>query len=234
MAKRKDKAAQVRLAIGIGAVVVAVVVVGVGLLFSPGQDAPYATLDRPATSVADGSGEIRVVEFFSYTCPHCRSLEELTEDWQEDLPEGVVFERVHVAYSPDNRLLARGYLALARHDAVAANHKRIFRAFHDNNMRFDSADALADFVDGNGVSGEAMLRSMASRRVARRVEADEQRFVELGLTSVPALVVDGKYVVNMELGRKGALDAVDDLVQELLAGTVAEGAVAEETEPNAS
>ena len=67
-----------------------------------------------------------------------------------------------------------------------------------------------------------MLRSMASRRIARRVEADEQRFVELVLLSVPALVVDGKHVVNMELGRKGTLEAVDDLVRELLADTVAE------------
>ena len=231
MAKRKDNAAQIRLAIGIGAVVVAVVVVGVGLFFSPGQDAPYATLDRPADSAAADAGEIKVVEYFSYTCPHCRSLEELTEDWQEQLPEGVVFERVHVAYSPENALLARAYLALERHGAVAANHKRIFRAIHDNNTRFDSADALADFVDGNGVSGDAMLRSMASRRIARRVEADEQRFVELGLLSVPALVVDGKYVVNMELGRKGALEAVDDLVSELVAGTVAE---APESNTNAS
>ena len=41
-------------------------------------------------------------------------------------------------------------------------------------------------------------------------------------TGVPALVVDGKYVVNMELGRKGTLEAVDDLVRELLADTVAE------------
>lgn len=214
MAKRKNNAAQVRLGIGIGAIVLVVLVIGLGLFYSGSEGPPYATLDRPAASEADG-GNVKVVEYFSYTCQHCWNFEEVVGDWQDDLPEGVVFERVHVAYSAENRLLAKAHLALRRHGALDANHERIFRAIHDRNMRFDSAASLADLVDGNGVEREAFLRTMALPRVARRVEDAEAQFVDFGLTSVPALVVDGKYVVNMNLGRQGALDAVDDLLEEL-------------------
>ena len=213
MAKRKDNAAQMRLAIGIGTVTVVVLVIGFGLFYSGAEGPPYATLDRPAAS--ETAGEVKVVEFFSYTCPHCRNFDEIVDGWREDLPDGVVLERVHVAYSPENRLLARAHLALVRHGALAANHQRIFSAIHDRNKRFDSPATLADFIDGNGVDREAFLRTMTSTRITRRVEAAEAAFIDLGLLSVPALVVDDKYVINMDLGRKGALDAVDDLLAEL-------------------
>lgn len=215
MAKRKNNAAQVRLGIGVGAVVLVVLVIGVGLFYSGSEGPPYTTLDRPAASEANG-GEVKVVEYFSYTCPQCRSFDEVVGDWRDDLPQGVVFEPVHVAYSAENRLLAKAHLALRRHGALEANHDRIFRAFHDRNMRFNSAAALADLVDGHGVEREAFLRTMASPRVARRVEEAEAQFVEFGLTSVPSLVVDGKYVVNMGFGRQGALDAVDELLEGLI------------------
>lgn len=217
MAKRKDHTKEIRTGIlaAVGALIL--IVVGVGLYYSLGfggtaSGEAYVALDKP-----DGTGEIEVVEYFSYECPHCRQFDDLVDGWESGLPDGVVFKRVHVAYSSSNRLLAKAHRALLRHDAFEANHRRLFRAIQDRNRRFATPAALARFVDGFGVDQEAFLRTLASPRTAREVDAGERRFVALGLTSVPALVVDEKYIVNMDIGRKRALAVTDDLVEELLA-----------------
>ena len=210
--KHKDNTARIRYGVVGAAIVLVLVVLGIGFFYGGGDAEPYRTLDRP-----DRSGTVKVVAYFSYTCPHCRALEELIEDWQETLPPGVDFKRVHVALSASGRDLTKGHLALDRLGAAEANHLRIFRAFHDRNRRFGSIAALADFVDGHGVDRETFLRTAASPRVARQMAADQDQFSALGLLGVPALVVDYKYVVNMDLGRQQALRTASDLAAELVA-----------------
>lgn len=217
MAKRKDNIAGIRTGILIGVAALILVVVGYGLYYSLGFGGtsggdPYLALDRP-----DGTGDIEVVEYFSYECPACRNLEDLVDGWQAGLPEGVVFKRVHVAYSTSNRLLAKAHRALVRHGAFDANHRRLFRAIQDRNRQFITPVAVAEFVNGFGVDKDSFLRTATSPRIAREVEAGERRFVALGLTGVPSLVVDDKYIINMTSGRKRALAVTDDLVSELLA-----------------
>ena len=210
--KHKDNTARIRNAILGGVVAILAVVLGVGLFYNGNDAQPYRMLDKP-----DGSGPVKVVAYFSYTCPHCRTLEELIEDWSDTLPEGTVFKRVPVALSAAGRNLAKGHLALERLAAVEANHMRIFRALHDHNRRFDSLAALADFVDGRGVDRAAFLRAAQSQRVARQMAAGLDEFQTFGLRGVPALVVDDKYVINMDMGRRQALQTARDLAIELVA-----------------
>lgn len=214
MVKRKDNVARVRNGILSAVAVVIAVVVGYGLYYGLGfsSNNPYVALDKP-----DATGEVEVIAYFSYVCPHCRSLEKRIDGWRPGLPDGVAFDRVHVSYSVSNRLLAKAYRTLVRHDALHANHERLFRAIHDRNRQFNTPAELADFVDGHGIDRETFLRTMASSRIAREVAVGERRFVDLGLASVPALVVDDKYIVNMGVGRKQALNVAEDLVRELLA-----------------
>ena len=217
MAKRKDNITKLRTGILAAVAALILIVVGVGLYYSLGfggsaSGEPYIALDKP-----DGTGEVDVVYFFSYECPHCRSFDDLVDAWHSRLPDGAVFRRVHVAYSSSNRLLAKAHRALKRHDAFDANHRRLFRAVQDRNRQFATPNALARFVDGFGVDEDAFLRTLTSTRTAREVDAGERRFISLGLTGVPALVVDDKYIVNMDLGRKRALAVTDDLVEEILA-----------------
>ena len=217
MAKRKDNISTIRTGILAAVAALILIVVGVGLYYSLGfggaaSSEPYIALDKP-----DGTGEVEVIYFFSYECPHCRSFDDLVDGWQSKVPDGAVFARTHVAYSSSNRLLAKAHRALKRHEAFDANHRRLFRAIQDRNQRFATPNALAQFVDGFGVDQDAFLRTLTSTRTAREVEAGERRFRSLGLTGVPALVVDDKYIINMDLGRKRALAVTDDLVRELLA-----------------
>jgi len=211
MAKRKDNVARVKNGIVSAVILLVAGLVAYGLYHAIGftSDEPYIALDKP-----DRPGEVEVVVYFSYECPHCRSLENLTRSWERGLPDGVGFRRSHVAYSESNRMFAKAFHALARHGVLEQNHDRLLRAIHDRNRQFNTPASLADFVQG--VDRDTFLSSMSSPRVAREVQAAERRFIALGLTTVPAIVVNDKYIVNMGVGRKQALDATGDLVQELL------------------
>lgn len=211
MAKRKDTTGARRRVIGVVAVVV-VAVVAIGVFYPRAPGEPYRTLDRP-----DGTGKVRVVEYFSYGCPACRDFEHVLAGWPERLPEGVVFERVHVSYTKRHATLARAHQALELHGALDANHERIFIAIHDDDRDLTTPAELADFVQGHGVERETFLATMRGPAVARQVADADKAFASLGLSGVPALVVDGKYVINMDLGREQSLNVAAQLAGDLAA-----------------
>jgi predicted DsbA family dithiol-disulfide isomerase len=63
-----------------------------------------------------------------------------------------------------------------------------------------------------------MFNSPEVRGDLREADAIQRNIV---ISSVPTLVVDDRYVVNMDLGRKRALDVVDYLISQQLAETAA-------------
>jgi thiol:disulfide interchange protein DsbA len=203
---------------------VVVVVIGYGIVYTTGitegefsAGTHYELIDgapprRPGEPV-------RVKEFFSYGCIHCRNFDPMIESWKPTLPEGVTFERVPVAFSPMWVLLAQTYFTLEEVGALAQNHDRLFRAIHDQRQQFLSAESMADFVAGNGVSREEFLRTFNGAAVRRKVrDADlEQR--ALRIAAVPTLTVAGRYRIGMDVGRKRALEVADHLIAEELAST---------------
>lgn len=198
-------------------VAVVVIVLGYGTLYSTGiaegefQAGTHYELIDNAKGRRPGE-PIQVREFFSYGCIHCRNFDPLIEEWQATLPEDVAFERVPVVFSPVWALLGRTYATLEELGALERNHDRLFRAIHDNGRQFLSADMIADFVDGYGVTREEFLRTFDSPAVLQRMRQAERDQVDLGIRAVPTLVVDDKYRIGMEVGRKVALDVVDHII----------------------
>jgi thiol:disulfide interchange protein DsbA len=198
-------------------VAIVVIVLGYGTLYSTGigegeyQAGTHYELIENAKGRRPGE-PIQVREFFSYGCIHCRNFDPMIEEWQETLPEDVEFERVPVVFSPVWALLGRTYATLEELGALERNHDRLFRAIHDNGRQFLSAEMIADFVDGYGVTREDFLRTFESPGVRQRMRQAERDQMELGVRAVPTLVVDDKYRIGMEVGRKVALDVVDHII----------------------
>lgn len=202
-----------------GAVVLMVAaVLGYGILYSTGvTDSGEFVAGEHYRLIEDAErrrpGEpIAVTEFFSYSCVHCRNFQPLIEDWLDDLPEDVGFERAPVAFNATQAILARAYVALEQLDALEANHLRIFRAIHDNGRQFLSKEQVADFVDGRGTDRQNFLDAYDSAPVRRKVAAGDARQRRFAIASTPTLVVAGRYAVGMGAGRRQALNIVDYLI----------------------
>ena len=227
--KRTDRqVARVRNTIIAFVVAVVVLVIGYGTLYSTGVTEGEYRAGTHFEVIEDARGRrpgepILVREFFSYGCIHCRNFDPLIEEWKSTLPEGVKFERTPVAFSPVWALLARTYLTLEELDALERNHERLFRAIHDQGRQFLSPEMLADFVDGYGVSREEFLRTFDSPTVRARMRQAERDQRDLQISGVPTLVVDDKYRVGMEVGRKTSLDVVNHLIAREMSPQAQEG-----------
>lgn len=225
--KQQAKAAekQVNRVRNIILVALAVIVGGVvsyGLLYSTGttdklaggelkEGNQYTVLEdvpprRPGTPV-------EIVEYFSYGCIHCKNFDPIINEFAAGLPDDIKVKKIPVAFSPTWALLAQAYLALEATNALEPNHERLFRAIHDSKRQFHSAEMLADFVDGKGVSREEFLTAFNSPAVRRALGANDAAMRNAQISSVPTLIVDDRYEIDLTQGRKPALGVALQLAE---------------------
>ncbi len=160
------------------------------------------------------------MEYFSYSCPHCRDFDPQVEALREDLPEGVIFKRVPIVFGAgEQELHARTFYALEAADALDANHPRIFNALHIEGRRLASEQAMAEFVDGHGIYAAPFLRMVVAGPVRARVaaaQADQQR---VGIMSIPTLVVAGHWRIEVgAVGRARAIAIAEELIEQARSG----------------
>lgn len=223
----KKKSSNVALIRGLiigGVALLALIVIGYGLVYSTGatQDGFVAGEHYQVIEGAERrrpGAKVQVVEYFSYACIHCKNFDPLIHEWLETKPENVEFSRVPVTFSPQWVLLAQTYYTLVALDILDENHDRIFRRIHNTRRMFANADEVAEFIDGNGATAAQFLEAWNGPEVRRMLREGEARQRRVVINAVPALTVDGAYLVTMDVGRKVALEVVDYLISLEQSGT---------------
>ena len=71
----------------------------------------YARL-VPAQPTSVPAGQVEVLEFFWYACPHCYALDPLVAAWEKSKPSYISFSRVPVLWNEGHRSLARLFYTL--------------------------------------------------------------------------------------------------------------------------
>ncbi|MCR9261037.1 MAG: thiol:disulfide interchange protein DsbA/DsbL [Pseudomonadaceae bacterium] len=172
----------------------------------------YKVLDNPRPRRP--GDPIEVVEYFSYACIHCKTFDPIIEEWAAEQPDDVAFSRTPATFSPIWALLSQSYLTFEDQGVLEENHSRMFRAIHDAGRQFLTAEMVADYVDGRGLSRDEFLRafnSPAVKAAARKAERDQLRYQ---IAATPSLVVAGKYLVGMNNGQRRALRVVEHLIEQ--------------------
>lgn len=203
----------------LAAVLISVGLVGIYSIFNPlGQlDTDQHYTELPAID-APRNTEVTVTEYFSYLCEHCRNFESQASSWAQDLPAGVVHERVPVTFSASLRLLAQAYYANQALGLVERNHRYIFDAIHQERRTLDSTAALVQLMDGRGTRAAEFERQMRSPDVRQQVSNADRQIQAHRIMSVPALVVDGRYRIDASrLSRRDMLRVADRLIERELA-----------------
>src|SRR5947199_9008119 len=92
----------------------------------------YRTLAKPQP--VETGKKIEVIEFFSFSCPHCKDMEPFLTAWIKKLPADVQMRRIPAQFSPQWVGTARVWYtleALNREDLAPA----VFSAIHVQNLR---------------------------------------------------------------------------------------------------
>jgi thiol:disulfide interchange protein DsbA len=139
--------------------------------------------------------KVVVTEIFWYGCPHCFRFER----WASGLPDGVVFEQVPSSLNPRWTVLARAYYAFKMMGVLEQTHKAIFEAIHLKRQRLDSLDSIAAFAASQGLDEKVFRENYASFPVETQVRKNVQKEKRYGHRGVPAVIVNGKYLVSASL-----------------------------------
>ena len=172
----------------------------------------YMALPFPA--VVETGDRIEVREFFWYGCPHCYVLEPVLTNWVKKMPSNAQFVRTPGA-APRWLIHGQAYYAFEAQGALEKLHAPFFKAVQEQPAAFNDEKAIADFAANHGVDRQKFVEIFNSFGVRLNLEKAKQLNRDLNITSVPAIVVDGKYLTTASMA--GGEDAMLKLLDQLIA-----------------
>lgn len=158
----------------------------------PGTD--YTLLSSPQPT--DNPAKIEVTEFFSYGCSHCAEFNPLIVAWAAKLPADVSFKKVPVSFGRAAWMnIGKLYYTLESSGDAARLDADIFRAIHNERINlFDERSQVA-WLANKGVDTKKYSEMFNSFGMMSKIKRADQMTQSYRIEGVPALVVDGKYLV---------------------------------------
>ena len=158
----------------------------------------YTVIQNPGKSAVPGKIEVR--EFFWYGCPHCFKLEPYMQTWLKKLPKDIYFVRTPAAMNKVWEQNARGYYVSEALGVRKKTHIPLFHAVQEGQQIFDQA-SQAQFFAKYGVPAAKFNSMYNSFPISAKVAESNKLAQQYQLSGVPAVVVNGKYVVQGEDGK---------------------------------
>ncbi|UIF89434.1 hypothetical protein [Cupriavidus sp. UYPR2.512] len=159
----------------------------------------YATarLQSSSPSLEAIAGQKVVVDYFFYQCPHCRSFDPMLQAWAKGQAEGVAVKRVPVTGGrPVLIRQAALFYALDTLGEIPARNGAVFEAVA-NNADFPVSDTdLVKWAGKERIDPQRLLAAYHAPGIRARIEAGDQAFHDMALTTVPAISVRGRWIVT--------------------------------------
>lgn len=153
----------------------------------------YTTLDKPVV------GAPQVLEFFSFYCPHCYEFEEVlhvSDNVKKKLPEGTKMVKYHVEFlGPLGKDLTQAWAVAMALGVENKIEVPMFEAVQKTQTVQNVADIRDVFIKA-GVKPEEYDAAWNSFVVKSLVAQQEKAAADFQLRGVPAMYVDGKYMLN--------------------------------------
>jgi thiol:disulfide interchange protein DsbA len=144
----------------------------------------------------DAADKLEVIEFFWFGCPHCYHFEPVLNPWIKKLPKDVQFRRVPAMFNEEYAQGARAYYALEAIGEESRLHKALFDAVHaGSRLRVADEAALTEWLGKQGVDTKKFAAAYRSFGVEGKLKRAAQLTQAYKIEGVPALAVNGKYVV---------------------------------------
>jgi thiol:disulfide interchange protein DsbA len=168
-------------------------------------------------AVAD---KIEVSEFFWYGCPHCYDLEPYINEWAEKKDPNVRFVRIPASWNALVRLHAQLYYTeevLVRNGIIknpGEFRDTVFQEYHRRGNRMTSEEAIQKVFARFGVNEDQFQSTWNSFEVNQKMRVADDLARRYSITSVPAVVVNGKY--RSGAAEAGSYPKLMELIDELV------------------
>jgi thiol:disulfide interchange protein DsbA len=177
----------------------------------------------PAQPTSAPAGQVEVLEFFWYACPHCYAIDPLVEAWRKTKASYISFSREHIMWNEADRQQARLFYTLQSMGKLDAMHNEVFKELHVNlhpltdagNDALKSEDIQAAFVVKHGISAAEFKSAYHSFAVETAMQRGDQLWQRYKISGVPTFVINGKYVAD--IGTAKGEDKLVALINDLAA-----------------
>jgi thiol:disulfide interchange protein DsbA len=189
-------------------------------LWQPGVN---YTLIVPAQPTSVPAGQVEVLEFFWYACPHCYDIDPQIEAWRKSKPAYISFSRVPVTWSEGHRALARLFYTLKSLGKLDQLHGEVFKEIHVNGnplVATDGDEAETEriqtaFAKKEGISEDEFKKAYHSFPVDTDLQKADALVQRYRIDGVPSFVINGKYVADVRTA--GSPERLMSLVGDLAA-----------------
>ena len=186
------------------------------------QDGVNYTRTVPAQPTNVPAGQVEVLEFFWYACPHCYALEPTVQTWLKSKPAYITFTRVPVEWNEGHRSLAHLFYALEAMGKLNDVHSEIFKEIQvngnpligpDPNNAASAERTQVSFIKKLGLSDADFEKAYQDMNVQTAMQRADQLVERYRVTAVPTFVVNGKYTtdVTMAGGPEKLMSLLSDL-----------------------
>jgi thiol:disulfide interchange protein DsbA len=177
----------------------------------------------PAQPTSAPAGQVEVLEFFWYACPHCYAIDPLVEAWKKTKASYISFSREHIMWNEADRSLARLFYTLQSMGKVDEMHNEVFKELHVNlrqltdagNDASKSEDLQTAFVVKHGISAAEFKSTYHSFAVETAMQRGDQLWQRYKISGVPSFVINGRYVAD--IGTAKGEDKLVALINDLAA-----------------
>ena len=185
---------------------------GVAIAAEPNKTFTLITPPQPTET----GKNIEVLEVFYYGCPHCFDLESSLVPWVKQLPKDVTFRRMPAVFRDSWVPLTKAFYTLEALGLTEKLHGDIFNAMHVENINLSDEKTLLEWVAKRGVDGKSFNDTYQSFSVQSKVNRAKQLTKAYGITGVPSLIIDGKYVTSGSTAGSHAasLQVADQLIKQ--------------------
>ncbi|QYK02732.1 thiol:disulfide interchange protein DsbA/DsbL [Shewanella psychrotolerans] len=150
-----------------------------------------------------------VREFFSYNCPHCYRQDGFFNATMAKLDGSVDFERTPVgAGRPSWQLSQEAYYLAQKFQVTSQAHGNLFKRIHEGKGAFTRQDELTEFFVAQGIAKAEVDKAIESADRKLTLANYDTQAQLAGIRGVPALLVNGKYLVTSKTHSADELSAL--------------------------
>ena len=165
----------------------------------PGKD--YVNVNPPQPT--ESGNKVEVIEFFSYACPHCSTLEGPLNAWLKKKPADVEFKRVPTVFHESWAPYARLYYTLEAMNLVDKLHGEVFKAVHDQKVKLQDPKVMADWIASKGVDQKKFTETYNSFSVQSRTKVSNDMSRRYNVEFTPAMIVNGRFLTGPSMTSTG-------------------------------
>ena len=171
----------------------------------------YRLVDNPLPVKRDGI--VEVSETFWYGCNACYQFDPVINSWASRQESDVRLTKMPVTWGGIHQLHASLYYTIEAMKLDPSTHAAVFVTIHKEGNFLQNPKAIEDFLKKFGVAPEVSKQYMNSFTVKQMVNRGIKHSRQLKVSSVPMMIVDGKYIIESKGSYENILKVVDYVVE---------------------